>query len=1291
MRGQRGHKWMWVISAVVAIGGLGPWTSQAAETAADTAREILAESGIRGGLTVCVGCRDGALCADLGAGKGRLVQGLDRRADVVDKARRHVQSKGLYGRVSIDRWTTAPRLPYADNLVNLLVIAKGETVPQDEVLRVLAPGGVALVPEGDSWKRITKPRPDSIDDWSHVLHDASNNAVAEDTVVAPPQRIQWMAGPRNARHHESLATVTVAVSAGGRLFSIIDEGPAASILLDPSWMLVARDAFSGVLLWKRSIPTWHTHLHPFRQGPPELSRRLVATPDRVYVTLGLPAPLTALDAKTGKTLTTYEGTEDTEEILHNDRVLYLVVGDPSPRRNVEAKERPGKTILVMNALTGKARWKREGVHPLPNSLTVGGGRVFYADHDGLVALDAERGRELWRTPREFAKKRAAWSSPTVVAAEDVVLCADRVTGKPEHVDENTKAKMAAWLAKGGYPGDLVAYDAATGKELWRCLCGEAYHAPIDVFVIDGVVWYGESRARQGPDFTMGRDLHTGEIVRRIRPDKAFDTTMPHHRCHRNRATSRYIVVGRTGVEFVDLSTGKGLRHHWTRGTCQFGFLPCNGLLYVPPHACACYIEAKLTGYFAFAPQPVKLDPASPRDHVERGPADVPEASSKDTSPDPKDWPTYRRDAARTGCTESKGPVAPHVVWRAKIGGEPTPPVVSGNVALVASTDAHTVHALDLTSGKERWRFVAGGRIDSPPSIARGLVVFGSADGYVYCLRLADGEQVWRFRAAPEPRKIVSYNQVESPWPVHGSVLIDGDAVTFAAGRSSYIDGGLLLYRLDLETGRPLARRRIYSRDPKTGGQPGEPIMFEMPGALPDVLSAANDRVFMRRLAFDPATLKSEESCPHLYSPAGFLNGDYWHRTYWVYGDHFYSGYIGWFFAGHENAAGRLLCVDDKTIYGYGYKPRYYRGSREREYHLFATAKAELPDPGPPDYQRANREYPHRGGGKFKVKFAWKRDAPIFARAMVLADDRLFLAGPPDRAQRSIAIYEGSRGAILLAASATDGKTLGEYKLDALPVYDGLIAAHDRLFLSLKDGTLLCLGDASAGPGAEPLPDWSSDRGIARGQAKEPGLVGHWTFDKGQGAMAEDHSGLGNDAEVNGRWVRQNDGACIQCKGAAGAITILDSPLIRFGGDSFSMSFWVSLEGYDCRLFGKEAYPRNWWVINVLPDGRPELVMGQGKRNSIRPTWKAPLPKGKWAHLAFSVERKESLVRCYRDGKLECTKKIPPALNDLSVKGRDLMIPSFHKPFVGLFDELRLYRRGLDDAEVKAIFEASRPG
>jgi hypothetical protein len=42
-------------------------------------------------------------------------------------------------------------------------------------------------------------------------------------------------------------------------------------------------------------------------------------------------------------------------------------------------------------------------------------------------------------------------------------------------------------------------------------------------------------------------------------------------------------------------------------------------------------------------------------------------------------------------------------------------------------------------------------------------------------------------------------------------------------------------------------------------------------------------------------------------------------------------------------------------------------------------------------------------------------------------------------------------------SAANGKKLGIYRLDVMPTFDGMAAAQGKLYLSTKDGKILCLG------------------------------------------------------------------------------------------------------------------------------------------------------------------------------------------------------------------------------------------
>jgi SAM-dependent methyltransferase len=290
------------------------------------AQNILDQSGVKGGLIVHIGCGDGRLTAALRANESYLVQGLDTELQNLEKAREYIHSFNLYGKVSID-WLKGRRLPYINNLVNLVVSENPGDAAESEVMRILCPNGVAYIKRGGRWIKKIKPRSEELDDWTHYLHDASNNAVSHDTVVAPPSRMQWIGSPRYARHHDRMSSVSAAVTAGGRVFYIFDEAPRASILVPPEWSLIARDAFNGTILWKRPIASWHTHLWPLKSGPAQLPRRLVASGERVYATLSIDAPLTALDAATGKTIRTYGGTAGTEEVILSEGVLFLLVNE----------------------------------------------------------------------------------------------------------------------------------------------------------------------------------------------------------------------------------------------------------------------------------------------------------------------------------------------------------------------------------------------------------------------------------------------------------------------------------------------------------------------------------------------------------------------------------------------------------------------------------------------------------------------------------------------------------------------------------------------------------------------------------------------------------------------------------------------------------------------------------------------------------------------------------------------------------------------------------------------------
>jgi len=1082
--------------------------------------DILKAAGVKGGLVVHLGCGNGKLTADLGAAAGYLVQGLDASAAHVAAARKHIRSRGLYGKVTAEQWTH-PRLPYADNLVNLVVASDLGKVPMAEVMRVLAPNGAAHVKSGDAWTKTAKPRPETMDDWTHFRHSADGNMVSQDRLIGPPRHVQWISGPIFQRHHGIVPSITTIVSSGGRIFYSIDEATLGVAGMPDKWHLVARDAFSGVLLWKRRMGPWGsaawsywTEGHAARFNHPlHVRKRLVAVGDRVYATLGFNSPVVALDAATGKTVMTYKGTDYTDEFVCHGGVLYLSVNDgpqkPWPGKGVDPAPpadppKPSqKHIWAVNAATGKVLWKAGpllGSASKPDrlgsmrhvNLTVGGAGVFLIDERDVVGLDAKSGKELWRIERLGHAGKPA--KPLDVGNMYHKLISPNSQAVIYHNDILTILHPSGFRGfKSAAAAIVQALDPKTGKELWRhdTATPIAYLDRPDIFGIGDCVWITDKKAMTliGLDAANGKVKHTFSIRKVL-------NVPHHHRCYPNRASVDYAILGRRGAEFVDLKSGEVTLHHWARGGCRCGHVLANGLLYRPPDHCRCYMAFEPRGFFAMASTKAapsfttQLDKANP---LEKGPAYGSNPRSAIRNPPSGDWPTFRHDAMRSSAATTEVPAALKPGWQVALGGLPTSPVIAGGKVFCATEDDHRVHAFDAATGARAWSFTAGGRVDSPPTIHAGLAVFGCRDGWVYCLRAADGKLAWRFRAAPGERRIVAFGQVESVWPVHGSVLICGTGILpvngqhgqdaratawFVAGRSSMLDAGVWAYAVDVATGKLIDRKPIHEvqTQTRTTGQLPQ-------GALTDILSSDGIGVYLRnrRLALDaplkgvgPAALAATR--PRLVADGGFFNTRWFHRAFWH------------LTAGRNRATGNLIAFDARRAY---VAAANAPGMNNKSFHipaggdkdrvtgtdgrgpswlakpnlqvggciLFATGSAPAGkppagQPAKPERKRAKR----RRAPKPRARTVWRHGTfPVMPRAMVVAGKTLLVGGPLDRADPDDpwASLEGRSGGLLCILNAEDGKKLAEHALPAPPVWNGMAAARGRLYITTQDGNVLC--------------------------------------------------------------------------------------------------------------------------------------------------------------------------------------------------------------------------------------------
>jgi outer membrane protein assembly factor BamB len=990
----------------------------------------------QGGLVVHLGCDDGQLTAALQASEHGLIHGLDTDVANIQRARENILAAGKYGRVSVAAYD-GEHLPYADNMVNRIVISRPDRVGMDEIMRVLVPNGSAYMSTDGEWKEITKPWPKDMGQWSHHLHGADGNPVTPDRQVGPPRQMQWLAGPKWQRDHDTDANVNTLVSAGGRVFYMVDEAPIGlpgPNGLPDKWLLAARDAFNGMLLWKLPVEKWgwreykDTHYRSRHDIIPiNVHRRVVATAKSVFATLGIGAPVSRLDAATGEVIQQYAATEGAREILlHNGDLLLTVPG------------KSGLRVVSLDAGTGKVKWETDdkfaGTSKETERLKVprqsvlntaaDGDSVCFMDGDRIVCLDRQTGKTRWQVKPEV-KSSELWVG-TLIINSGVVLYAEQDI--------------------------LLALSTKDGRQLWRReekMPSGLWFSWKDVYVIDGLAWtWGPVQGKGQPvSEAQGLNLQTGSVEKRIPLGPIFKVDH-HHRCYRNKATSKFIIASRRGAEFIDLEGGPHSVNNWVRGICHLGMMPANGLLYAPPEPCKCYWYERISDFCALAPEASADLPATARAKPLPGPAF---GKADGSEAGPEDWGAYRADTARSGSTQARLPEKLAPAWETDLGSRLSAPIAVGDLVYVAAVDNHTIHALDAASGKERWHYTTGGRVDSPPTYARGKVVFGSADGWITCLRATDGIPVWRFRAAPRERLIGAYSQLESAWPVHGSPLVLDHTVYCVAGRSSYLDGGLHLYGLDLDSGKPVYHKNMYGPEVDLTNEdwfegyndPGGR------GALPDILQAVGDRIMMRNHAFDrKLEVSSEPMTAHLQPMGGFMDDTYFKRYFWYYGTPMVRLTYAAMAKPNINeeqmsiALAQLLVQDGSALYGV----RMYDSMKLlNDNNYFIPGKDGYllfkvpPGQGTPD---------------------WTTRVPIRVTAMAATPDRLVIAGAPDTVDPNdpLGAFEARKGGQLRLVSNADGSTKQECRLDSPPEFNGIAVAHGRVFVSLKNGRIKCFAE-----------------------------------------------------------------------------------------------------------------------------------------------------------------------------------------------------------------------------------------
>jgi outer membrane protein assembly factor BamB len=118
------------------------------------------------------------------------------------------------------------------------------------------------------------------------------------------------------------------------------------------------------------------------------------------------------------------------------------------------------------------------------------------------------------------------------------------------------------------------------------------------------------------------------------------------------------------------------------------------------------------------------------------------------------------------------------------------PTIVGQSVVIGSQDGG-IYALDLATGRQRWRLQTKGRVRATAAVKNGVVIVGSFDGRLYALDLATGHERWVHRT--EGDTLDSRRWGFDRRAIQSSAAIDSATVYFGSR-----DGAL--YAVDFATG-----------------------------------------------------------------------------------------------------------------------------------------------------------------------------------------------------------------------------------------------------------------------------------------------------------------------------------------------------------------------------------------------------------------------------------------------------------------------------------------------------------
>ncbi|MHC4249021.1 MAG: LamG domain-containing protein, partial [Planctomycetota bacterium] len=203
-----------------------------------------------------------------------------------------------------------------------------------------------------------------------------------------------------------------------------------------------------------------------------------------------------------------------------------------------------------------------------------------------------------------------------------------------------------------------------------------------------------------------------------------------------------------------------------------------------------------------------------------------------------------------------------------------------------------------------------------------------------------------------------------------------------------------------------------------------------------------------------------------------------------------------------------------------------------------------------------------------------------------------------------------------------------------------------------------------------------------------GLVAHWTFDEGRGAVAKDTSGRGvNGTVTGGRWVKGRIGNALNFDGVDDRVMVANESNFDIRS-AITVAAWVKIDSFSKYCEAIVCKGDTAWRLH-----RHRLTNSLGFAcNGLTGTpilqGNASVVDGEWHHVAGVYDG--TTMYLYVDGRMDAS---APARGDMATSDAPVHIgdnsEKTKRRWCGAVDDVRVYERALSAGEIGTLADPAR--